>query len=801
MQQKSSSPFAAKTAQDLEWPLLVEQLAAECRSRAAAERARELMPADSLSEAHERVSRLDDAVRLSIEGTELPIRTVDDLRPALDRIARGATATGTELRSVGTALDLGRSLRRFGAVHAERCGALARLLGSDPALDSLCDALVAAIDADGTVNDQASPELARARGRVREAKRELLARLGELIARYQDVLRDRYWAERDGRHVLPVRADAHFRVRGIVLGSSSSGGTLYVEPEEITPLGNRLSVYVADAEREEMRVLTALSERVRAQGEGVARSFEICLQADLLAATVRWTAAHRAAVVFPTEEPRIALRDMRHPLLIGRLAEVVPNDLELGAGSALVISGPNAGGKTVALKCLGLAAWMVRSGLPLPAHADSSVGWFDPVLTDVGDEQSLERSLSTFSAHVTNLSFMLGIAGRHALILLDEVVAGTDPEEGAALATAWLEAAVEQGAAVAVTTHYERLKERAYEDARFVNASVGFDLGTMAPTFRVALGVPGPSSALAVAARFGIPRAVLARAQALVPDASVAREDLVQQLAAEKEALGRVRAELEEQAALQATLTRELEVERQTVRSKEREKLAREAQVLMAAVREARAELRSATERLRKPDLRREDLREVGRSIGRAAAPVTLGSELLKSARPHPTISGANQADLKQGARAYLPRLATVVEVMAPPSRGQVRVSAGAMKLLVSLDELEPVNVPRPPAVAQRRALPRPSATVSAFVPVRTRSNTLDLRGQRMEEALEAVDAFLDRLTREEERAGFVLHGHGTGRLKTAVREHLGRSRYVERSGPAEPDDGGDAFTLFWLKS
>jgi DNA mismatch repair protein MutS2 len=447
---------------------------------------------------------------------------------------------------------------------------------------------------------------------------------------------------------------------------------------------------------------------------------------------------------------------------------------------------------------------MVRSGLPLPAQADSSVGWFDPVLADVGDEQSLERSLSTFSAHVTHLSSILAMADRHTLVLLDEVVAGTDPEEGAALANAVLETLVEQGAAVAVTTHYERLKERAYRDPRFVNASVGFDLTRMAPTFRLALGVPGPSSALAVAARFGIPDRVLERAQVHLPGESVTRESLVQSLAAEREQVVRARAELQIELERQAELTRQLETERQTVRAQEREKLGREAAGLMAQVREARAELRTATSRLRRPDLRKEELGELGRTISHAAQVVSLGSELEKSSRREPEPRGGHltEVDLGPGARAYLPRLATLVEVVEPPARGQVRVRAGNMKLLVSIDELAPSSAePRPRAPKKPRPPSRPSAMVSGFVPVRTRSNTLDLRGERVEEALDLVDAFLDRLTREGEVAGFVLHGHGTGRLKTAVREHLARSSYVERSHPAETDDGGDAFTLCWLKS
>ena len=366
----------------------------------------------------------------------------------------------------------------------------------------------------------------------------------------------------------------------------------------------------------------------------------------------------------------------------------------------------------MALKCLGLAAWMVRSGLPLPVLADSSVGWFDPVLVDVGDEQSLERSLSTFSAHVTNLSAILGMAARHTLVLLDEVVAGTDPEEGAALATAVLETLVERGVAVAVTTHYERLKERAYRDSRFVNASVGFDFTRMAPTFRLALGVPGPSSALMVAARFGIPHAVLERAQAHLPDESVAREDLVQSLAAEREQVVSERAELEAERARQAELTRELEAERQTVRAQERERLGREA---------ARAHGTSARGESRAPN-GHQPPPAAGFAEGRArrawsghqprGRQVSVGSELVNSSRREPEPRGGRltEADLAPGARAYLPRLATLVELVEPPVRGQVRVRAGAMKLLVGMDELAPVSADTVAPPSRSQAAPAESS-------------------------------------------------------------------------------------------
>src|SRR5690606_23187014 len=263
---------------------------------------------------------------------------------------------------------------------------------------------------------------------------------------------------------------------------------------------------------------------------------------------------------------------------------------ELRGGTALIVSGPNAGGKTIALKALGLAATMARCGIPVPCAPGSRIGWFEPVLTDVGDDQSVVRSLSTFSAHVVNLSAILAEAGKGCLVLLDELAAGTDPEEGAALALAVLERLLDRGAAIVVTTHYERLKEHAHADPRFVNASVGFDMATLSPTFRLWLGVPGPSSALAVAGRFGIEPEVVARARSLLDERASGREQLLRDLHTERHALESARREAEVELQHQRELTRQLEAEREHVRERERARLDREGRELLAEVQRARSE-------------------------------------------------------------------------------------------------------------------------------------------------------------------------------------------------------------------
>src|SRR5690606_31724423 len=313
----------------------------------------------------------------------------------------------------------------------------------------------------------------------------------------------------------------------IVHGTSASGATVFVEPEVLIGQGNRLKMALAEQEREEARILGVLSEFVAERHAEVVAAVDAIDHADLRQASARLGRDLDARVLPLDLEAELHLEAARHPLLLLDGADVVPNDLSIGSGRALILSGPNAGGKTVALKTMGLAAVMMRAGLPVPAAAGSRCGFFDPILSDVGDEQSIEKNLSTFSAHVTNLRRVIDEAGPRALVLLDELTGGTDPGEGAALACAIAEALCDAGAAIGVTTHYEPLKALATRDPRFRNAAVGFDVERMRPTFELTLDVPGASSALWVALRFGIREDIVTRAREVLPEHSRTFDELV----------------------------------------------------------------------------------------------------------------------------------------------------------------------------------------------------------------------------------------------------------------------------------
>jgi len=782
---------------------LLDRIAGRCTSRAAASYVRALLPADTLDEARSRLRRMHDALELFNAGHPLPVREFAELGELFERVRADGVASGLELWALIGVLTLAHELRAYAKTHQSTAPHLAAAISSEPSLDRLRERLAVCIDEGGSVADRASPELSRARAKVREAQLELKRRLGQLLGRFADLLQGQYYTERERRFVLPVRSDAHLRVDGIVHGSSASGSTLFVEPRELTEVGNRLRLAEAEAAREEARVLVALSSELKLMHDDCEAAFFACVAADLCGAGTRWAEETQSVVLELTAEARLELRQARHPLLLLTGLEVVPNDIVLTARQALIISGPNAGGKTVALKTAGLVAWMVRTGLPVPARADSVVGWFDRVLCDIGDEQSIVRSLSTFSAHIVNLCSILECASPSCLVLLDEVAAGTDPEEGAALAAAVLEALTLRGAAVGVTTHYERLKELATQDERFENASVGFDFEQMAPTFRLHLGVPGPSSALAVALRHGLPEAVIARAKALLPTQALDRETALRELSREQAELAVVRREAERDRQAAHELREGLEAERHALREQAAREVDRDVRDLRVAVRSARKELEDVRSRLRTTGAEAGSLRELERGVSQVAARVALGGEFeaLGQSGPRVETLELSASALRVGQTVRHRTLGTTGQIIELCARDQVRLMIGAMKLLVPIRELSGVaNRDQPKAARSKAKYKTATEPKLALSAQRTEATTLDLRGQRFEQALAQVDGFIDRLLSINEVAGFVLHGHGTGALKSGVREHLRASTYVEHSRAAEPDEGGDAFTVFWLR-
>ncbi len=688
--QGSVNEAEAKALTDLEW-WQVEQAVADRCVGPLRERL-EIIPSETFEATARALAEGREAWSLLRRGEPLPLEGISEIEPSLQHLEREGVLEAVALRDLKKCMRAASRLRQFLASRKEAAPYLSHVCSVDPTLDQLEEEIGLSIGDDGTILDTASLELAHLREEVSNLRARIVRKLEDLILKRSTILQDSFYTVREGRYVLPVRADAHERFHGIVHGSSASGATVFVEPRELVERGNRLKMAQAELEREERRILAAVSDLVRQQVPQLRAAAEALDHADLRAASARLAVDLDGVFVELCESPEVRLRSARHPVLALHAEGVVPNDIELRGGQALVISGPNAGGKTVALKMLGLAALMTRAGLPFPCAEGSVCGFFGPVMAAVGDAQSIERSLSTFSAHLVTLRSVLEGSGERVMVLLDELAGATDPEAGAALACAIVIRLVESGTAVAVTTHYEALKALAAERQDMTNASVGFDFDRMAPTFMLRSGVAGSSNALEVARRYGIPDEVVESARRLLPEHSRSFETLVANLdAATRSVIEEKDALSEERAKLLETQT-QLEQRKTALRARESKALGNESLRLIEGVRDLQRRLDEAKRALREmpAPATLDEAREVARA----------GSELLGELderrlqlEPEPIETVELDPDrINVGDRVWVQRLRSSAEVVEPATRGKVRVSAGMMKLWVDVSDLRAIK-------------------------------------------------------------------------------------------------------------
>jgi DNA mismatch repair protein MutS2 len=687
------------------------------------------------------------------------------------------------------------SARRFCLALREVVPLHAQLAESLSEFDPLAAELERAFDPSGKLLDTASALLGELRERARALHRAVKARLEEMLADEEVVgmLRDAYYSVRGDRYVLPVRAEHKSHLPGIVHNASGSGQTLFIEPQELLELGNQLTIAEAGALEEEQRILAELSAAVGRRAPQLEQDVATLARLDEGGAGAKLADDLHASAPELLEGARESFRflALRHPLLALRTPQVVANDVALpGEARALIISGPNAGGKTVTITAVGLSALMARAGLPVPAADGSRVPLYRTVYTAIGDEGDLSRDLSTFTAHLTALKHILEAAGPGTLVLIDEIAADTDPREGAAIAVAALEKLVSAGAQVLITTHLEELKALGLSDPRFAAASVGFDLQRLAPTYRLQIGEVGRSSAIEIAARVGIPHDVCARARELLGGATSALSTAVERLDRERGALAEARVEAER---LREELRREREAaarERERLAQTEREVRAGARAELVADIEKRRQEVAQLVAQLQAAPAMARAV-EVQRALAAAEA-----EEQRAEARDEP--HAAPPSELREGATVRHARLGTEGTILEL-SGDHALVQMGAMRSKVPLADLVPLTRKQRGAAPgfrksaseklQRAEAVRPAPAISV-------QPTLDLRGMRVDEAIHALEEELDRRLREGAEEVHVLHGHGSGALKSAIREHLARSPYVRRSRPGESHEGGDAITV-----
>jgi len=835
--------------QHLEWQSLCEHLDARLGSPLAlAGRDREGDPAWALGldpEAVERTLVEQDGLEAAlgwhpelqpVVGGQL--RRVEPLSEELARAARGSTLEPEELLAVGELCDaLGQLCPLVRSPDASvlavasdvaRAGHAA-LVEALPGLAShaeLAGLLLRSIALDGpqgeaVVTDAASPALARARGQVRAA-RQSLVRGAERLVRgnaLAEALADRYWTEREGRVVLPVRSSSFSRVggggtvTGIIHGASTTGHTLFVEPPELVDDNNRLREAQMAARAEERRVLAELSTRVGAAAEALGQGLWAVERLDRIRARLRLAeelAAHRPRILEPGPGVSVSLPAARHPLMVLAGTAVVPNDLRVPVGGALLISGPNAGGKTVALKTLGICVLMAQAGLRLPTGAPAELPLYRAVITDVGDDQSIAANLSTFSAHIGHVIEALRSASEDpagTLVLLDEVAVGTDPEQGAALAEAIVRRLTGRGATVVATTHYERLKLLATQVSAgaFVNAAVGFDLARLRPTFELRLGVPGSSSAIAVARRLGVDEEVLGDAEVILADERLRVDVLLQALEAERVALEAERKRLaDERTAVFAHESRLQARERGELQSAESRR-AKAHDATAKTLRELDDEIRKRRKQLRQQPVEPAEPGQISPAEAELRGFAKQARQKLAQGRLPPAPAAGQPPDLPSvGDRVYVDGLDSEGEVVAIKG-DRITVQLPLARTTVDRSALRPRRAaPR----AEPRVAPLPAVSPAArhfgadAHPVQASlDNVVDLRGERAEDAQALLEVFLDRAIGADQEVVIVRHGHGSGALRKAVREHLPSLRHVRTHRPGLLPEGGDAVTVVWVQA
>jgi len=799
-------PFevAESTLESLDWARITDDLRTCCRTPLGAsllssssgqglfERSEEAVRA-RLGETSEARALLDQAAMPPLGGCA-------DIVSALVQAEKGGVLEAAQLIDVRRTLEAMHATRKFFDSRREGSPRLSELAAQIEEVPALEAEIARCLDPSGEVRDAASATLAKARREVQRLSSDLQTRIERSLQRadIKPHLSDQYYTLRNGRFVLPVRSDAKGKVRGIVHDASRSGTTLFVEPDAMVELNNRHRQAELTVEREILRVMRELSAAVSRKGAAIRKSLDWLARLDL--AVARGLLSRDMHGVEPEvgREGVFELPGIRHPGIAPD--ECVANDLRVGRDfSVLLLSGPNAGGKTVALKSIALVALMVRAGLHVPTDPGARVDLVDRVLADIGDHQDIQESLSTFSAAMANLATILRSAGPHTLVCLDEIGVGTDPSEGAAIAQSTLEALAESGARVVTTTHYNLLKEMAEVDVRFENASVEIDAQTHAPTYRVRIGTPGASSAISVAARMGMPQGVLDRTSALLDREDRQLDRMLSELAANRALL-----ESEKDAAIA------LRVESEQAREEYRSKLARLQQRRDKLFGEMRRELddsfRSAhsevariiAELQHSPSSRRaanarEQLQSLRDETQRVQAksglePKPVASEPDAQAVDWPRARIGDEVRAPGGGRATLLSL--------PDRKGRVSIRVAGAKVSVGRDQLtaQPAPGPRPPA-SKREA---PDASLP---PVRIGGIVdTDLRGLRVDEALDRLDAALDLAVAEGRDEMRIIHGIGTGALRRAVLEHLPRSRYVIESAAAAREEGGAGATRAILR-
>ena len=788
------SELFEKSMLTLELPRVLELLASCAVTDEGKERALSLRPMTDLDDVRRAQEETTAAVKLLVLRGTPGFAGIRPVAASLQRADMGGSLNTRELLEIAAVLRAARTAGDYGT--GEEKSPISHLFRALTPNKFLEETITNSIVGEDELADSASPELASIRRHMRATEAKVRDILQKLISSNQSkYLQESIITIRSDRYVVPVKSEHKNAIPGLVHDVSSSGSTFFIEPMGVVKANNELRELLAKEKKEIERILAELSAQCAAHKEDILEDYQLLIWLDAIFARAK------LSLKLECTEPKLSekfmkLRGARHPLLDQKKA--VANDLELGERfDTLVITGPNTGGKTVTLKTMGLITLMAQCGLHIPAKDDSTVRIFERVLADIGDEQSIAQSLSTFSSHMTNIVGILEEADDNTLILFDELGAGTDPVEGAALAAAIIESARGLGAQVAATTHYAELKVYAMTTEGVENASCEFNVETLAPTYRLVMGIPGKSNAFAISRRLGLPEYIIEKAAARLDAENVRFEDVLTRLDQQRQEMEKERSEAKrlklemEQSAQKAREYREkLEAER----AKVVEKAQAEARAIIEEARAASdlalSELKEMKKRQDKLDWQqvndsraesRRLLNEAERNIGGPA------KEVEAPPPTRPAVAGDTVELVKMGTKAT---------VLSVNKDGSLQLQAGILKISAKQEEVRVVEGETESQKATRKIIARAEHTIrTAAVP-----SQVDLRGMMTDEAIAVLERFLDTAMMGKLETVTIIHGKGTGAVRNAVRTYLKRSRYIKSFRPGRYGEGEDGVTVAELK-
>lgn len=781
-----------KVLATLEYEAVKAQLRPYLSTAAGENELRNLLPTADANEMQTWLAETSDAAKVLRWQGGINIPKLADVKPHMQRLKIDASLSGTELAQVGRVLFTTGQMRLFFENLVEDRGeplaALRPYYTRLVVMQDLTRRVNTAIDGDGRVTDEASPELHRVRQAITSTENAIRQKMQDYTrGKSAQYLSDPIVTIRNDRYVIPVKTEYRSHFGGVVHDQSQTGQTLYIEPGDVVDMNNRLREHYIKERHEEERVLAELSAMLRPEADNIQKNAEVLGHLDFVNAKARYAAATKSQEPEYSPENHVHLLQARHPLLDPQKA--VANDIIIGEDyKAIIVTGPNTGGKTITLKTLGLLQLMAQSGLFIPVAEYSTVGLFKEVFADIGDEQSIEQSLSTFSSHMVNIVEILKQIDADSLVLFDELGAGTDPQEGAALAMSILDAVGAKGSYTVATTHYPELKVYGYNRVDTINASMEFDVETLRPTYKFLLGIPGRSNALEISKRLGLDQSIIDAAASLTTEDSQELNDMIADLVERRNAVLAQQVQLAQQVIENRQMKNDYE---QKLEKMETEK----ARTLEEAKKEANHIVADSRKKADKiiADLRKMQLDGVavkenklmdakGALNAMRQEPSAENNRVLRKAKK------AKSQNIEAGDTVLVREYSQQGTVKRKLKDGKFEVQMGILKMVLAEDEIEKQNVAE--VKSEQKAAPKPRVNTSKAVNRANASATLDLRGQRYEAAMSELDQFIDRALLNNLPSVEIIHGKGTGAIRQGVQEYLRSHRAVKNFNFTGPDQG-----------